>query len=91
MTLALSEMRWSSVRRPKRIGNGTCTAANFTTTDWLAATTADDVVVPANTTGYVVPAAARPKIKLLNLASNQDNCKGKSFTLTYGGQAGDHA
>jgi hypothetical protein len=68
-------------------GSGTCTASNFQTTNWTAATIAAELLVPANATNFTVPAADQPKVKLNNLAGNQDPCKSKTFTLTFGGSA----
>lgn len=71
-------------------GSGTCGASNFTTTNWIAATAAAKLMVPAGATNFAVPAADQPKIKLNDLPSNQDVCKSKTFTLSFGGSAGDH-
>ena len=70
-------------------GSGTCTASNFTTTSWTAVgpPVTAEVLVPAHATGYPVPAAARPKVRLSNLAVNQDACKSRSFGLTFSGSA----
>jgi hypothetical protein len=68
-------------------GSGSCTASNFTTTNWVAANTAAELLVPANATGFAVPAADQPQLKLSDLASNQDVCKSKTFILTFGGSS----
>jgi hypothetical protein len=47
-------------------------------------TPAKRVPVPANATIHV-PTAQRPTLELLNLPSNQDACKGRTFTLNYAG------
>ncbi len=65
--------------------SGSCTASNFQTTNWTAATAAQELLVPANATNFAVPAADQPKLKLVNLPTNQDVCKSKSFTLTFNG------
>lgn len=68
--------------------SGTCPASSYAVTAWNAAPpSVPELQVPANATGFTVPAANQPKIKLLDLPSNQDNCKGKTFSLTYAGQA----
>jgi hypothetical protein len=45
------------------------------------------VAVPANSSLFLVPAAKQPSIRLKNLPSNQDSCKGTSFELSYAGTA----
>jgi hypothetical protein len=68
--------------------SGTCLAASYTVTAWTAPSSASELSVPANATNFAVPVADQPKIKLNNsTTANQDNCKGKSFTLTYSGSA----
>jgi hypothetical protein len=47
-----------------------------------------ELQVPANATNFAVPGADRPLLKLIDSPTvNQDNCKGKSFTLNFSGQA----
>ncbi len=41
--------------------------------------------VPANATNYAVPPAFRPRIRLKNTPSNQENCKNQTFSLSYAG------
>lgn len=68
-------------------GSGGCTASNFQTTAWTAASTAQEFQVPANATNFSVPAAAQPKLLLKNLPTNQDVCKNKTFSLSFTGSA----
>jgi hypothetical protein len=52
----------------------------------IDSTLAKRVAVPANSS-TLVTSARRPQIRLRNLATNQDACKGKLFHLTYAGAA----
>jgi hypothetical protein len=63
--------------------SGTCDASNFAVTP-SSASMATPFTVPANATDYAVPESFQPKIKLIDLPkTNQDNCKGKGFTLNF--------
>ena len=68
-------------------GSGGCDLSNFELQQ-SNVTSSLTVAVPAN--DFVVLPAQRaiaPQIRLKNLSTNQDVCKGKSFTLTYSGTA----
>ena len=67
-------------------GSGGCTASNFSVTQ-SNASAGTPIVVPANGSLVVSTAPQAPQITLLNLASNQDVCKSKTFTLTFTGTA----
>ena len=69
--------------------SGTCLASSYSVTAWNASPPAvPELQVPANATGFVVPVANQPQIKLNDsLTQNQDNCKGRTFSLTFSGQA----
>ena len=43
--------------------------------------------VPANAVAHAVPVAHQPRIRLRNLASNQNSCKSQTFTLSFNGSA----
>lgn len=69
-------------------GSGTCSASNFAVTPWNAnPPSAPELQVPANAVGFPVPVADQPKLTLTNLPSNQDNCKSKTFSLTFSGSS----
>ncbi len=65
---------------------GACPASNF---EFLASTASpgSPIAVPANASAFLVPVAKQPQIRLKNLASNQDTCKGVSISLSYSGTA----
>jgi hypothetical protein len=59
---------------------------NFTVTQSNASST-DPIAVPAKGTVTLTSAPRSPQITFLNLPTNQDVCKGKSFVLTFSGIA----
>jgi large repetitive protein len=63
-----------------------CPASTNVEIQQSGASSSQSVAVPANGTA-VVPPALRPRIRLKNLAVNQDACKNKTFGLTYNGSA----
>jgi len=65
---------------------GACPATNF---EFLPSTAshATPVAIPANASAFLVPVAKQPQVRLKNLASNQDSCKGVSISLSYAGTA----
>jgi hypothetical protein len=65
---------------------GTCPAGGFELLP-STASSASPVAVPANSSSFLVPGAQQPQIRLRNLASNQDACKGQSVSLSYAGTA----
>jgi hypothetical protein len=65
---------------------GTCPAGGFELQP-STASSASPIVVPANSSSFLVPLAQQPQIRLRNLASNQDACKGQSVSLSYAGTA----
>lgn len=67
-------------------GSGGCTASNFSFTQ-SSATSAAPITVPANSSLTLTAAPQAPRLTLLNLPTNQDVCKSKSFTLTFSGSA----
>lgn len=66
-----------------------CTTSNFTLTQYSGPTT---LVIPAHSKRTLsqlgVPTSAWPKITMLNLPTNQDDCKGVTINLTYAGSGG---
>jgi len=67
--------------------SGSCLSGNFELQQSNMSTT-QTVAVPANDS-IVLPdqGPVAPQIRLKNLLTNQDMCKGKTFTLTYSGTA----
>jgi hypothetical protein len=64
-------------------GSGGCNAAkNFETRP-----NGTPFTVPASADAYPVPASSRPSIRLRDTGTNQDSCKGRSFTLVLDGEA----
>ncbi len=63
-----------------------CPASDF---EFLPSTAspAGPIAIPANASAFLVPVAKQPQIRLKNLASNQDSCKGVSISLSYAGTA----
>jgi hypothetical protein len=51
------------------------------------ASSGSPIVVPAKSSLFLVPVTQQPSIRLRNLPSNQDSCKGTSFELAYTGTA----
>ena len=64
------------------IPNGCSATGNFETQAAVV-----PFVVPANALGHAVPAANQPRIRLRNLASDQNSCKNQTFTLSFHGSA----
>ena len=67
-------------------GSGGCSASNFTMTQ-SNASAGTPITVPASSSVVVSAAPQAPQVALVDLASNQDVCKGKSFVLTFSGSA----
>lgn len=63
-----------------------CAAADNIELQQSPVSSSSPVVVAANA-GSDVPAASAPRIRLKDLPTNQDACKGASFTLAYSGSA----
>ena len=57
-------------------------AANFETRASVVPFT-----VPAGASGYALPAALRPQIRLRSLSTSQDACQGQTFALSFEGSA----
>jgi hypothetical protein len=69
-------------------GSGTCSATNFSPTSWNAGSSVDELIVPANATNFAVPSGDQPQLTLVPDPDNsQDDCKTKTFTLSFGGSA----
>jgi hypothetical protein len=66
--------------------NGCTNATNIVVTP-SSASAGTPIMVPANASGYVVPAAFQPKIKLKETGVPQNQCKNQTFTLSYSGSA----
>jgi hypothetical protein len=65
-----------------------CTASNNIETLPSAATSSNTFAVPAQSNNWPVPDAYQPQIRLKDLPlTNQDLCKGASFSLSYAGTA----
>jgi len=68
-------------------GSGGCDLSNFELQQSNVSTSLT-VAVPADVDNFPLPAGVNaPQLLLKNLPVNQDECKGKSFTLTYSGTA----
>jgi hypothetical protein len=71
--------------------SGSCPASSYIVTPWTASAgppAVPEFQVPAHATNFAVPAADRPKITMADSPTiNQDNCKGKSFSLRFSGSA----
>ena len=68
-------------------GSGSCIASSYTVTPWNSNPPPRLICSPGERHRFVVPLANQPSINADQLGGNQDNCKGKSFTLTYTGSA----
>lgn len=64
-----------------------CAASANIATLASAASSSNTFAVPANSPGTPVPVAFQPQIQLKDLPTNQDLCKGASFSLSYTGTA----
>jgi hypothetical protein len=65
---------------------GGCDSATNVQTLPSSAAPGNKLAVPANASNWPVPAGPfRPQIRLKNTAGNQDNCKSKTFSLSYAG------
>jgi hypothetical protein len=65
---------------------GGCDSATNVETLPSSAALGNKLVVPASASNWPVPAGPlRPQIRLKNTAGNQDNCKSKTFSLSYAG------
>jgi hypothetical protein len=67
-------------------GSGGCSASNFAITQ-SNASTATPILVPAGSSVVVSTAPQAPQVMLVDLATSQDGCKNKSFTLNFTGTA----
>ena len=65
----------------------TCAAAANIDTIASPASASNSLVVPANSPAFAVPVAFQPQIRLKDLQTNQDLCKGAHFSLSYAGTA----
>ena len=67
-------------------GSGSCAASNFSVTQ-SNASAGTPILVPANGSVVVSTAPQAPQVMLVNLGTNQDACKNKTFALNFAGTA----